>query len=81
MTTAAVSRSLRINYSVLVFFLVAANLRPALTNVGPLLEPIRSSLGLSSTVTGLPLPIFACFAPFARLGFLELKERSQAASL
>jgi CP family cyanate transporter-like MFS transporter len=85
MTTTAVSRSLRINYSVLAFFLVAANLRPALTNVGPLLEPIRSSLGLSSTTTGLltalPLPIFACFAPFARLGFVLGIERTLAGCL
>jgi CP family cyanate transporter-like MFS transporter len=85
MTTTAISRSLRINYSVLAFFLVAANLRPALTNVGPLLEPIRSSLGLSSAVTGLltalPLPIFACFAPFARLGFMFGIERTLAGCL
>ncbi len=85
MTTAAASRSLRINYSVLAFFLVAANLRPALTNVGPLLEQIRTSLGLSSTVTGLitalPLPIFACFAPLARLGLVFGVERTLAGCL
>ena len=85
MTIAAQSRSFRISYSVFAFFLVAANLRPPLTNVGPLLDPIRHSLGLSSTATGLltalPLPIFACFAPFARLGFVFGIERTLAGCL
>ncbi len=85
MTIAAQSRSFRISYSVFAFFLVAANLRPPLTNVGPLLDPIRHSLGLSSTATGLltalPLPIFACFAPFARLGFVLGIERTLAGCL
>ena len=85
MTTAAISRSFRINYAVFAFFLVAANLRPALTNVGPLLEQIRSSLGFSSTVAGLltalPLPIFAGFAPLARLGFTLGIERTLAGCL
>jgi CP family cyanate transporter-like MFS transporter len=47
------------------------NLRPALTSVGPVLEEIRSSLGLSGTAAGLlatlPLLMFACFSPLARL--------------
>jgi CP family cyanate transporter-like MFS transporter len=85
MTIAAQSRSFRISYSVFAFFLVAANLRPALTNIGPLLDPIRNSLGLSSTTTGLltalPLPIFAGFAPFARLGFVLGIERTLAGCL
>jgi CP family cyanate transporter-like MFS transporter len=85
MTIAAQSRSFRISYGVFAFFLVAANLRPPLTNIGPLLDPIRHSLGLSSTATGLlaalPLPIFACFAPFARLGFVLGIERTLAGCL
>jgi CP family cyanate transporter-like MFS transporter len=85
MTIAAETRAFRISYSVFAFFLVAANLRPALTNVGPLLDPIRHSLGLSSTATGLltalPLPILACFAPFARLGFVLGIERTLAGCL
>lgn len=85
MTIAAQSRSFRISYSVFAFFLVAANLRLPLTNIGPLLDPIRHSLGLSSTATGLlaalPLPIFACFAPFARLGFVLGIERTLAGCL
>ena len=85
MAVAVSSRSFKIDYSVFAFLLVAANLRPALTNVGPLLEPIRASLELSSTVTGLltalPLPIFACFAPLARLGFVLGIERTLAGCL
>jgi CP family cyanate transporter-like MFS transporter len=48
---------------------VAANLRPALTSVGPLIDPIRQDLGLSATVAGLlnslPLFAFAAFSPLA----------------
>src|SRR5258707_10330570 len=72
MTIEAAQRSFKVNYSVVAFFLLAANLRPALTSVGPVLEAIRSSLGLSGAAAGLlatlPLLIFAGFSPFARLG-------------
>jgi MFS transporter, CP family, cyanate transporter len=88
MTTAATSRlsaasrSITLGYSVLAFFVLAANLRPALTAVGPLLETIRSSLGLSSTAAGLlptlPLLIFAAFSPFAGLGRVFGIERTLA---
>ena len=48
---------------------VAANLRPALTAVGPLIDPIRQDLGLSATAAGLlnslPLFAFAAFSPLA----------------
>ena len=48
---------------------VAANLRPALTSVGPLIDLIRQDLGLSATVAGLlnslPLFAFAAFSPLA----------------
>lgn len=51
---------------------MAANLRPSLTSVGPLLAPIQAELRLSATAAGLlgslPLLMFAVFAPFARLG-------------
>jgi MFS transporter, CP family, cyanate transporter len=76
MTMQAISksatRSFTVSYSMLAFFLLVANLRPALTGVGPLLEAIRTSLGLSGVAAGLlptlPLLIFAVFSPFARLG-------------
>jgi MFS transporter, CP family, cyanate transporter len=46
---------------------VAANLRPALTGVGPLLDDIRADLGLSGSAAGLltalPLLMFAVFSP------------------
>jgi CP family cyanate transporter-like MFS transporter len=51
--------------------LIAANLRPSLTGVGPLLETIRADLRLSATAAGWlgssPLLMFAAFAPLARL--------------
>lgn len=51
--------------------LVALNLRPSLTGVGPLLRPIQDELGLSATAAGLlgsvPLLIFAGLAPLSRL--------------
>jgi CP family cyanate transporter-like MFS transporter len=51
--------------------LIAANLRPSLTGVGPLLETIRQDLSLSATAAGLlgslPLFVFAAFAPLAGL--------------
>ena len=81
-----VARGARVvSYSAFAFFLLVANLRPALTAVGPLLEVIRSSLGLSSTAAGLlptlPLLIFAIFSPFARLGDLFGIERTLAGCL
>jgi MFS transporter, CP family, cyanate transporter len=49
--------------------LVAANLRPALTSVGPLIDLIRQDLRLSATAAGLlnslPLFAFAVFSPLA----------------
>lgn len=48
---------------------IAANLRAPLTSVGPLVNMIRSSLHISSVLTGmittLPLFAFAFFSPFA----------------
>ena len=66
--------------------LIAANLRPSITAVGPVLDDIRSSLQLSSGVASvlisIPLVAFGLFSPLApwisrRLGL----EGSLAASL
>jgi MFS transporter, CP family, cyanate transporter len=79
------SRFFVLSYSVLAFFLLVANLRPALTGVGPLLEPIRTGLGLSGVAAGLlptlPLLIFAVFSPFARLGDVFGIEKTLAGCL
>jgi CP family cyanate transporter-like MFS transporter len=49
------------------FLLIAANMRAALTSVGPLLETIRRDLGLTASEAGfigtLPLLTFAAFSP------------------
>ena len=59
--------------------LVAANLRPSLTGVGPLLHTIRDDLSLSATAAGflssLPLLAFAAFAPLATLARQHGPER------
>lgn len=58
--------------SIIPFLLLAANLRPALTSVGPLVGEIQSATGLSGTAAGflnsLPLLAFAAFAPLAHFG-------------
>lgn len=85
LTAGAAPRSRVVRYSALAFFLLVANLRPPLTAVGPLLETIRSSLGLSSAAAGLlptlPLLIFAGVSPFAGLGDLFGIERMLAGCL
>ena len=85
MTPERAPRSFAVSYSVLAFFLLVANLRPALTSVGPVLEAIRSSLGLSGAAAGLlstlPLLIFAGFSPLARLGDAFGIERTLAGCL
>ena len=49
--------------------LIAANLRPTVTSVAPLLPQIRADLGLSSTaaslLTATPVLCFGLLAPFA----------------
>ncbi|RZS86599.1 CynX/NimT family MFS transporter [Pigmentiphaga kullae] len=51
--------------------LLAINLRPALTSVGPLIEDIRASTGISvseaGVISSLPLVVFGVFAPLAHL--------------
>src|SRR5580704_4472875 len=78
-------RSFALSRDALAFFLLVANLRPALTAVGPVLATIQTSLSLSSTAAGLlptlPLLIFAVFSPFARLGQVFGIERTLAGCL
>lgn len=54
---------------IIAIVVVSINLRPALISVGPLVEVIRGSLGLSSASFGvlltLPVLCFGVFAPFA----------------
>jgi MFS transporter, CP family, cyanate transporter len=80
MTTQAAPRSFTVSYSTLAFLLLVANLRPAVTSIGPLLQMVRSELGLSGAMLGLlttlPLLIFAGFSPFARLGQIFGIERT-----
>jgi MFS transporter, CP family, cyanate transporter len=49
--------------------LIAANLRPAITTVGPLIDDIRADTGMSSAAAGLltalPLLMFAAISPLA----------------
>lgn len=59
-------------FAFLSFLLIAANLRPAITTVGPLISSIQDATGLSGTALGLlsslPLLAFAAFAPLANFG-------------
>lgn len=65
--------------------LIAANLRPSLTAVGPLLKTIQDQLALSATGAGLlsslPLLAFAGCAPLARLARQHGPERILLAGL
>lgn len=65
--------------------LLAANLRPAITSVGPLLEEIRQGVGLSVTSAGLlsslPLLAFATFSPLAQFGQRLGLERTLVVSM
>jgi CP family cyanate transporter-like MFS transporter len=65
---------------------IAANLRPAVTAVGPLLEDIRASTGMSAAAAGLlttlPLLAFGLVAPMApRLGRRLGLERALLAAM
>lgn len=72
-------------FSFLSFLLLAANLRPALTGVGPLVGSIQSTTGLSSAAVGLlsslPLVAFATFAPLASFGRRLGLERTLAIAM
>jgi len=67
----------------LALILLTINLRPALTSVGPLLENIRASVGMSATAAGvlnsLPLLAFALFSPLAQFARRFGMERTLAA--
>ncbi|ANU10799.1 MFS transporter [Planococcus antarcticus DSM 14505] len=56
---------------VLAILLVALNLRPAISSIGPMLEPIRADLNLSnsevSLLTAIPVFCMGLFAPLAVL--------------
>lgn len=84
-TSKAARLSVKRSFGLVAFFLLAANLRPALTSVGPLLAAIQANLSLSGVEVGLlptmPLLIFAAFSPFARLGDVFGIERTLAGSL
>ncbi|WP_143269014.1 MFS transporter [Azospirillum agricola] len=71
--------------SIVPFLLLAANLRPALTSVGPLIGSIQDATGLSVTAAGvlnsLPLLAFAAFAPLAHLGRRLGMERTLVGAL
>ncbi|HEY8539775.1 MAG TPA: MFS transporter [Steroidobacteraceae bacterium] len=58
--------------AVLSLFLLALNLRPAITAVGPLVGSIQDTTGLSAASIGLlsslPLLAFSAFAPLAKFG-------------
>jgi MFS transporter, CP family, cyanate transporter len=59
---------------VLALFLASLNLRPAITSVSPLLETLRSELGMSgsmaSLLTSIPVLCMGIFSPLAvKLGF------------
>lgn len=65
--------------------LTAANLRPSITGVGPLLKAIQADLSLSATAAGvlgsLPVLMFGVMAPLARLGGRIGTERLLLAAL
>ncbi len=72
-------------YALIAFVLLVANLRPALTGVGPILASIRSDLGLSGAAAGLlptlPLFVFASFSFLAQLTQVFGVERTLAGCL
>lgn len=78
-------RTFEARYGVLALLLVAANLRPALTSVGPVLQEIIADLGLTGAAAGLlaalPLLMFGGLSPFARAGLAFGLERTLAVCL
>jgi CP family cyanate transporter-like MFS transporter len=64
----AVRTGRRHRLATVALLLVAVNLRPAVTSVGPVLEEIRASLGMNATVAGLLTSVPA--GCFALVGFL-----------
>ncbi len=78
-------RSFTFSYGIFAFLFLVANLRPALTAVGPVVDDIRTSLGLSAAAAGLlaalPLLIFAGCSPLAGLARVFGLERILAGCL
>src|SRR5690606_30874282 len=72
-------------FPVLALLLLAANLRPALITVGPLVGSIQDATGLSAAAIGLltSLPILALgvFAPLASFGRCLGLERTLALAM
>lgn len=77
--------SLRVPAFLIALMMVAANLRPSLTGVGPLLKTIQQQLSMSATVAGLlnslPLLMFAAAAPLAKFATRHGAERLMLAAL
>src|SRR4051812_8905225 len=78
-------RMIRTASFLIALLLIAANLRPSLTSVGPLLKTIQDQLSLSATAAGLltslPLLAFAGCAPLARLARQHGPERMLLAAM
>jgi len=76
---------IRVGSFLIALLLIAANLRPSLTSVGPLLKTLQDELSLSATAAGLlsslPLLAFAGCAPLARLARQHGAERMLLAGL
>src|SRR5690606_806430 len=71
--------------SFLSFLFLAANLRPSITAVGPLVASIQNATGLSAAAVGvltsLPLLAFGAFAPLANFGRRVGLERTLAIAM
>jgi len=63
------SKKSALGLMVVAIFFISLNLRPAISSIGPLLETIRSDLGLTnsevSLLTSVPVFCMGLFAPFA----------------
>ncbi|WP_087972334.1 CynX/NimT family MFS transporter [Oceanobacillus rekensis] len=84
----AANQSKRLYYILLIagIVIIAFNLRPAITSVGPVISLIRDDIGLSSwsagLLTSLPLIAFAIMSPMApRLGNRYTNERAMIIGL
>jgi CP family cyanate transporter-like MFS transporter len=80
-----ISRKTRTAVSLAALMFLAANLRPAITSVGPLIEQIRQTTGISLTAAGLltslPLVAFGALAPLAQFGRRFGMERTLGVAL
>jgi CP family cyanate transporter-like MFS transporter len=80
-----ISHRTKITVSLAALMFLAANLRPALTSVGPLIEEIRQTTGISlaaaGLLTSLPLVAFGALAPLAQFGRRFGMERTLGVAL